>query len=754
MGKLPRDLDAWYAENVTQIEQYTRDGYDTEYAVATATLRWLRCADVSMSGNALLAAVGLSAEDPSHARDIVLDVCHNLVLHDASSGDFRFQHLSVREYLEKNSTLKENENQLHHFAAERCLEFLLKVPTIPEEITPAEEEFRQYATLQLVQHLTKVKERNSQLQSKIDDFLDKGLGRSSPMDKWILECRKLLKSSPNQDLSRVLEELEPHATAALFGSCIFGSTNGIDRYASDVPNIDVYSRTGKTPLCLAVENGHRHVVAYLFKRFKSRIKVNKVMVQASSQLEDLQSRRIKAYAKAIDLCSPFRNGSVWELADAQRLLQVEERPDKIIPATALQAAIAAGNFNLVKDLLLEYGANHSMCGGYFGDALQTTVLSLPPEPSDSTQYERILDLLLQEGVVVNSQGGYCGSSMLAAARFGQEKTLLRLLEEDPQASISGGECHNILHAAVMSGRKTVVDYLLRSYPNLIDLPSRYGTPLQRAAGQNSLDLVGLFLKYNADINAASELYESALVPAARLGHKQVVNLLISEGAKVDHISKHGRESLLRQAAYFGITKLAEILLTDSMDTNIRGADLAGFTPLHLAAHASHTELVHFLLAKEAGDGIMNRNSYSLSPLDDPARWGRVHAIRQLNNEFATLKGAMHHVADFGKAESVLAEIGLEAKALYALNKLEKSNGETLLHLAVWNNKPTVVRALLELDEQKKVESGLDVNARNHQGKTPLINAAEQGLAEIAKLLMDHGADPWIRSSDNYNIFHW
>jgi hypothetical protein len=56
-----------------------------------------------------------------------------------------------------------------------------------------------------------------------------------------------------------------------------------------------------------------------------------------------------------------------------------------------------------------------------------------------------------------------------------------------------------------------------------------------------------------------------------------------------------------------------------------------------------------------------------------------------------------------------------------------------------------------------VESGLDVNATDERGWTPLMWAARAGASEIVRLLLDAGADPTPRDEHGYdaeNIVAW
>ncbi len=50
------------------------------------------------------------------------------------------------------------------------------------------------------------------------------------------------------------------------------------------------------------------------------------------------------------------------------------------------------------------------------------------------------------------------------------------------------------------------------------------------------------------------------------------------------------------------------------------------------------------------------------------------------------------------------------------------------------------KEMTSLQAQKALNSGADVNARDRDGKTALITAAEIGMADTVRLLLTHGAD--------------
>ena len=122
LGKLPRDLWKIYHETYTErFDEYQEE----EAAIAQSVLRWLICSQLPLNTETFLALASSSAyQRPtvSVSRDDLLDLCFNLVVHDAELNIFRFSHLSVREYLE--STEYYDLERCHAFAAEYCLRIL------------------------------------------------------------------------------------------------------------------------------------------------------------------------------------------------------------------------------------------------------------------------------------------------------------------------------------------------------------------------------------------------------------------------------------------------------------------------------------------------------------------------------------------------------------------------------------------------------------------------------------------------------
>ena len=160
----------------------------------------------------------------------------------------------------------------------------------------------------------------------------------------------------------------------------------------------------------------------------------------------------------------------------------------------------------------------------------------------------------------------------------------------------------------------------------------------------------------------------------------------------------------------------------------------GMAPLMIATYMGQTRMVELLLANGATLDIFAA-----------AALGQVDALRALLDMDPTMVSlyspdgwtALHLAAHFGQTEAarVLIERGASA-SLRSRNALDNEP----LHAACAGQSPHELVTLL-------LDSGADVNARQHGGFTPLHEAAQNGNAALTELLLVRGANATATTDD-------
>jgi ankyrin repeat protein len=155
------------------------------------------------------------------------------------------------------------------------------------------------------------------------------------------------------------------------------------------------------------------------------------------------------------------------------------------------------------------------------------------------------------------------------------------------------------------------------------------TPLGLAAAYGHRNVVELLLNQGANISAADVMGQTPLHLAAEYGSADVAALLLEHGAGVDVRDKLG-STPLQWAAVEGHKNVASLLIKRGAIVNAQ--NLGGRTALHLAATEGHKEVVALLLAH--GPDVRIRSSNGQTPLQemqtsssiDPATKAKIAAM--------------------------------------------------------------------------------------------------------------------------------
>uniref|UniRef100_A0A0K2TWX8 Multiple ankyrin repeats single KH domain [Nasonia vitripennis] n=1 Tax=Lepeophtheirus salmonis TaxID=72036 RepID=A0A0K2TWX8_LEPSM len=239
-----------------------------------------------------------------------------------------------------------------------------------------------------------------------------------------------------------------------------------------------------------------------------------------------------------------------------------------------------------------------------------------------------------------------------------------------------------------------------------------------------------------DIDSATESnHDTALTLACAGGHEDLVKLLLSRGANIEHRDKKGFTPLIL-AATAGHEKVVEILLDHTVAAEIEAqSDRTKDTPLSLACSGGRYEVVEILLSRHANKEHRNVSDYT--PLSLAASGGYVNIIKLLLSHGAEINSRTG--SKLGISPLMLAAMNGHTAAVKLLldmgsdiNAQIETNRNTALTLACFQGRHEVVSLLL--DRKAAVEH------RAKTGLTPLMEAASGGYVDVGRVLLDKGAD--------------
>ncbi len=150
----------------------------------------------------------------------------------------------------------------------------------------------------------------------------------------------------------------------------------------------------------------------------------------------------------------------------------------------------------------------------------------------------------------------------------------------------------------------------------------------RAANDGDARTVSALLSQGLDPDSADKDGNTVLMIASRLGHKEVVMVLLGR-AHVARISAHG-DTALHFASLAGHLEIVKLLVENGAIVNPG----TGWTPLHYAAFENRAEVIKYLIAKGAKKDQLAPNGYTALML--AARGGHVAAATVLLHEDADL----------------------------------------------------------------------------------------------------------------------
>ncbi len=270
-----------------------------------------------------------------------------------------------------------------------------------------------------------------------------------------------------------------------------------------------------------------------------------------------------------------------------------------------------------------------------------------------------------------------------------------------------------------------------------------GLTLAEAAGQGDLTTV-IALAQKSDVNSAQGDGMTALHWAAYREDVEMARVLIQAGANVNAANRLKAVTPLLIASNAGNAAMIELLLKSGADASL--ANTTGTTPLMLAAASGKVDAVKTLL--DHGANVNAReSSRRQTALMFAAALNRDAVVRLLASRGADLNLTSRIVpinADIvdedGNSIPAPSRTGATKKRGEAEGKVAGMGGMTALHYAAREGLMATVQAL--------VDSRVDINKTNPVDKsTSLVIAISNGHYDVARYLIEHGADPNVETID-------
>lgn len=378
----------------------------------------------------------------------------------------------------------------------------------------------------------------------------------------------------------------------------------------------------------------------------------------------------------------------------------------------------------------------------------------------------MINFLLQQGARANTRTNEGKTALMLAAAIGNLSMVtaliingyadLRMNDDDGKSAydtaLANGHQNiavyldTVLLKIIQDGNTTLVGQLLGQGAKTSIYDVEGMPPLMLAAERGHPDIVRLFIaRKDVDIDAQNGRGETALKLAVQRGHTDVVQILADHGADVDKQDAGGMNALMWAAAN-NYGDAAQILVTHTRKINAQ--DWHGRTALMIAS--TGCEPIARSLANDERIQINTVDKEGRTALMYAAQYGQL-AIAQL----LVIEGhALVYVHD--RHKKTARDIALEYQHPEIAHYLD-----ALLHVAAQRQNVTLAQQLFEQSMSERATAIVHtaiIDARNTEGKTPLMVATANKDPEMIGFLLSYGAslearDHHEKTASDYTTDH-
>ena len=237
-------------------------------------------------------------------------------------------------------------------------------------------------------------------------------------------------------------------------------------------------------------------------------------------------------------------------------------------------------------------------------------------------------------------------------------------------------------------------------------------------------------------------HKAALMEAIRQNDIAKVVSLIENGVDIEPLSTLWLDSPLKWAIYMGHKFIVKILISKGAKTNLRDSD--SFFPIHWAVRRNQKEIVEILL--QNGADVNAKCGYSSpTPIYYALKEANIEIVKILLSYDAKIDEPNQdnvtpiHEAVYANQKSILEMF------LKTYPNLTKPCFNSILQFAIYSNMPDIAEMLINY--------GVQIDAYYTEiGATPIhvaVGLCENNALENTKMLLRKGASMKIKNIDGY-----
>jgi len=384
-------------------------------------------------------------------------------------------------------------------------------------------------------------------------------------------------------------------------------------------------------------------------------------------------------------------------------------------------------------------------------------------------HANIVKLLIEEGAFIEATGNNGATALMMASAMGNKDVVSALLDggANPDTKHAFGKT-TALHFAAEVGRADVVKMLCDRGADVEAEKTTGGGPLHTAADANQTEVVRILVQdCGANINKLLMKDTTPLYLAAQRGFTDVVKELIQLGADLNYVmprGKHGGHLIalsseeqnaghypmknteigngataLHAAVENGHFEAAKVLLESGA---LQSNSMEGATPLIIALQYHHPKIALLLLQDSYPDPHINARVPvdGSSALFVASGYGYKDVVRRLlqlkaDPNITNRQGATPLSFAITRGNHDIVTMLIKAGAISTDD--EDTDIPSTLHAAVQSKSLSLVKEIFKSNDRDT--SDKLVNAKAVDDQTPL-HFSVKGPIKIVKFLLEHGAN--------------